>query len=385
MGELEIIYNNSYLKLPTTIRDAIASDWIVSDECKIGLGRRAITNAFISNADSDKGKAINGAMHLWFDKSGAVMGFGVHSHDGVAKPWRKVDDGYEIDFLLRDPDSACGHGPTAVSGSIGDRLVLVQDPADMTKNVAIPLTLQGAADAGYNNGGPCFPEMGWHMMYNRWDVSSPVAVYDGPAKGGKLLAMNLNAYTKQLTPSYESDAPKEGSEVYGWHVYFRDHKGTCEGSPTAAAPAGPSHHTAPGKRTPNFKCTPYFGNLWVMTLTSVVDVHASGDVCGGEKNTCTFVNYLGPTNSDVMATPCEPPVPTDGCHCYHQVTYNVGCNATIVNSDMSSKIDDTAAFDSNGVLKQCAHMVTSHTVVGWAPGPQHPVPCECRHENALLV
>jgi len=187
---LEVHYTQQYQELPLTVDAAEKDGWTVSEECITGLGRRAHSTRF-PNLWHDR----NGALHLWFDHLGSVMGFGVSAESGVSDPWRRVGDHYEIDFLTRDPEAACGNGPKAKLGSVGDRLLLV-NKHDVQ---ALPVTLQGAFDEKFHDGGPCFPEMGWHMMLNRFDVSSPTPVYSG-ADGG-LLAMNLNSYaTSKLLP-----------------------------------------------------------------------------------------------------------------------------------------------------------------------------------------
>jgi len=300
------------------------------------------------------------------------MGFGVSAESGVAEPWKKVDDHFEIDFLTRDPESACGSGPAAVEGSIGDRLIMVGNDGEIT---TIPSTLKGAFEEKYNDGGPCFPDMGHHMMLNRWEVSSPTPVYSG-ADGG-LLAMNLNSFAEQQTPSFEYPAPKEGKAVYGWHVYFREHVNNCEGAPTA--------YNLPFAETPaesantDFKCTPYFGTLWIETLTTVVDLHASGPVCedAGHQGDCTFVHFKGPNRNQGYGTTCVPPQQSDRCHCYHQVTYTGNCEEQISSSTDSGSVDNSDQFDDNGVFKPCANEVVTIDVVGWGPGPDGLEPCNC--------
>jgi len=363
---LEVHYTQQYQELPLTVDAAEKDGWTVSEECITGLGRRAHSTRF-PNLWHDR----NGALHLWFDHLGSVMGFGVSAESGVSDPWRRVGDHYEIDFLTRDPEAACGNGPKAKLGSVGDRLLLV-NKHDVQ---ALPVTLQGAFDEKFHDGGPCFPEMGWHMMLNRFDVSSPTPVYSG-ADGG-LLAMNLNSYATQQTPSFEYPAPKEGKAVYGWHVYFRDHVGACQGAPTAYAL--PFAETPASKERTDFSCTPFFGNLWVQTLATVVDAHASPSVCkdAGVDGRCAFVHYMGPTTDDVYGTPCTPPSPTDQCHCYHQVTYTENCKEKIMSSHVSGSVDTADMFDEHGVLRSCSGDVVTNVVIGWAPPANNPTACDC--------
>jgi len=314
----------------------------------------------------------HGGLHLWFDQKGAIMGYGVSARTGVASPWRPVGDHFELDFLTRDPASACGHGAPLAQGSVGDRLLMITD--DLTP-VPIPTTLQGAFDSKYNDGGPCFPDMGWHMMYDRFEVSTPTPVYAHAE--GTLLGVNLNSYAEQEQPSSEYPAPKEGQAVYGWHVYFKDHVGACEGMPEATDPskipsAAEMEHGIAG----DFTCTPYFGNLWVQTLATVVDVHATGSVCETDEE-CKFINYIGPNKHTGFATHCVPPSPADGCHCYHQVTYTYECKDEIMSSTASGTVDKAGSFNSDGVLMACVDKVVSHTVVGWAPAAAGLESCDC--------
>lgn len=376
---LEVKYKTTYQELPLTIEEAQEVGWAVSDECVPGLGRRAQSDNYL-----DLWHGRRGALHLWYDQGGSIMGYGVSADSsGVAHPWRKVGDHHEIDFLTRDPEAACGNGQPLEAGSVGDRLVLVGDAGE-TK--AIPLTLQGAFDEDYNDGGPCFPKMGWHMMLDRWQVSSPTPVYNGG--DGSLLAMNLNSYIEQQTPSFEYPAPKEGHAVWGWHVYFKEHEDACAGAPTAyAAPFG---ETPEEKANTDFRCTPYFGNLWVQTLTTVVDLQSSGPVCkeAGHDGDCTFVHFMGPTTEDQGGTLCVPPQQADRCHCYHQVTYTQECEATIMSSTASGSVDDSDSFDGSGVLKACADHVVSNVVVGWGPsdnGQDDFASCACAADATVQV
>jgi hypothetical protein len=248
--------------------------------------------------------------------------------------------------------------------------------------VSIPMTLQGAFDKKYNDGGPCFPDMGWHMMYDRFEVSTPVPVYAHAE--GILLGMNLNSYAPQERPSFEYPAPKEGKAVNGWHVYFRDHVGACQGMAEATDPSklpGPTELEPTPENAGGFTCTPYFGNLWVQTLTTVVDLHADGGVCEGDEE-CSFVHYIGPNKKAGYATHCVPPSPAEGCHCYHQVTYTYECMEEIMSSSASGTVDEARAFNREGVLQSCADKVVSHTIVGWAPGAHGPESCDC--ENIVV-
>merc|ERR1719198_6263 len=363
---LEVHYGEQYQDLPLTAADAAAHGWAVSEECVEGFGRRAQAAHFKNLWNDDK----HGALHLWYDLQGAIMGYGVSAMTGVASPWRPVGDHFELDFLMRDPVEACGHG-VLPPGSVGDQLLMITDDS----HVSIPMTLQGAFEDKYNDGGPCFPDMGWHMMYDRFQVSSPSPVY--AHSEGFLLGMNLNSYAAQEQPSFEYPAPKEGKAVNGWHVYFKDHVGACEGMPEATDPSklpGPSDLEP--EVSGGFTCTPYFGNLWVQTLATVVDVHADGSICGSDGE-CQFVNYIGPNKDTGFATHCVPPSPAEGCHCYHQVTYTFECKDQIMSSNLSGTMDTSGAFNSDGVLKACADEVVSHTVVGWALGAQGLESCDC--------
>lgn len=367
---LEVHYGEKYQALPLTAADATAQGWTVTEECLEGFGRRAQAVHFNNLWNDDK----HGALHLWYDRNGSIMGYGVSAMKGVAAPWRPVGNHFELDFLTRDPVSACGHGAPLPHGSVGDQLLMITD--DLL-TVRIPSTLQGAFNNKYNDGGPCFPDMGWHMMYDRYEVSTPTPVY--AHSEGFLLAMNLNSYSAQERPSFEYPAPKEGKAVDGWHVYFRDHIGACEGMPEAADPSklpsaadlNPSPEMAGG-----FICTPYFGNLWVQTLATVVDVHATGSVCDSEDE-CQFIHYIGPNKDAGFATHCVPPAPADGCHCYHQVTYTYECKDEIMSSNASGTVDAERVFNSDGVLKACADKVVSHTTVGWAAAAEKLESCEC--------
>lgn len=375
---LEVHYGQQYQDLPLTATEASSMGWNVSEQCTEGFGRRAQAAHFQKLWNDDK----HGALHLWFDHQGAIMGYGVSAMTGVAAPWRSVDDHFELDFLMRDPLSACGEGDALQNGTVGDRLLMVTNDS---VPVRIPMTLQGAFDDKYNDGGPCFPDMGWHMMYDRFEVSTPTPVYAHAE--GFLLGMNLNSYSAQERPSFEYPAPKEGKAVDGWHVYFRDHVGACDGMPEATDPSklpGPADLEPAPENAGGFTCTPYFGNLWVQTLTTVVDVHADGSICGSDKE-CQFVHYIGPNKHTGFATNCVPPSPTEGCHCYHQVTYTYECKEEIMSSNASGTVDTSGAFNSDGVLQVCADKVVSHSIVGWAPGAKGLESCACEEATSVQV
>lgn len=139
----------------------------------------------------------------------------------------------------------------------------------------------------------------------------------------------------------------------------------------SAAEMDPSPEIAGG-----FTCTPYFGNLWVQTLATVVDVHATGSVCETDEE-CQFIHYIGPNKDTGFATHCVPPSPADGCHCYHQVTYTYECKDNIMSSKASGTVDTAGSFNGDGVLKACADKVVSHSVVGWAPAGEELASCDC--------
>lgn len=248
--------------------------------------------------------------------------------------------------------------------------MMVGNDGDVT---AIPTTLKGAFEENYSDGGPCFPHMGWHMMLNRFEVSSPTPVYNGG--DGSLMAMNLNSYVEQQTPSFEYPAPKEGKAVFGWHIYFKEHFDACPGSELGSdktAYALPFGETPANSEYTDFHCTPYFGNLWVQTLATVVDVDTK------------FVHYAGPRADLQSGTPCVPPTPSDGCHCYHQVTYSSGCEQQLTSSHASGTVDTSDAFDENGVLRECTENVVNNVVVGWAPPASNPTPCDCGGTSAIV-
>merc|ERR1712046_181022 len=226
--------------------------------------------------------------------------------------------------------------------------------------------------------------MGWHMMYNRYEPSSPAPVYSG--RDGSLLAMNLNSFATQATPSYDYPAPKEGKAIYGWHAYFKEFNDACAGTEEGGENTADWIHTDFGMTVDaehkaleytDFICTPYFGQLWVQTIATVVDLHATGSVCQDGDVDCKFVHYVGPTEEFGFATPCVPPAPTDGCHCYHQVTYTSKCEHPILSSSASGTVDTSDAFDEHGVLRECSEDVVTNAVVGWAPPAESPTQCDC--------
>lgn len=365
---LEIQYSKEYKALPLTTSAAQKDGWDVDTVCNPKMGHLA------TSKEHDN-------VHLWFDTGGAVMGFGAAMNGkttDVAPPWYKKGDDYWLSFLIRDPALACKQtAPEA--GSVGDRLWMMggdKDMKEMENPTALPLSLDSAFAANFSDGGPCFPDMGYHMMYGT-EVTTAVPVYSGSGAehGGKLLAMNLNTFDNQDTPGFEYPAPKEGKACYGFHVYFRDHEGACDKSPTAAL--------IPFKETPkeaerDYICTPYFPNLWVQTLTTVVDTKSSEKGCADIDGPCQFVHYAGPTNSDGYGTACSPPAPTDGCHRYHQVTYTSKCEeALTTRSNLTARVDANSEFDSRGVLKVCSDMVETYEDICWGPPSTSPVSCEC--------
>jgi len=166
-------------------------------------------------------------------------------------------------------------------------------------------------------------------------------------------------------------------------VYFKEHEDACEGAKTAYA--FPFAETPADNAYTDFHCTPYFGNLWVQTLATVVDLHATGSVCqdAGIDGDCKFVHYAGPDQKLQGGTLCVPPAPTDNCHCYHQVTYSGDCEQQISTLNASGTLDTSDAFDENGVLRVCSEHVVNNVVVGWAPPAENPTPCHC--EDTAIV
>lgn len=145
-------------------------------------------------------------------------------------PWKKN----KIDFLFRSQEEACSDVPSAVAGSIGDRLLMVPDG---DSPVEFPLTQPDARAAGFINAGPCWTDMGHHMIYPHLlhlaGIIGPVmALYSGD--GVQLQGMNTPSLLSRSTPPFEDFDAKHGGPAHGLHVYFRDHKGSCGAAPTLA-------------------------------------------------------------------------------------------------------------------------------------------------------
>lgn len=229
---VEVEYLQTYKSLPLSADEAAAQGWQVEDTCLDGFGRRAESGDF------------GGELHIWYDLAGAVMGYGGSTPRGLGKyifatpPWRRVNSKYEIDFLFRDPSSACGNGAAAVAGSIGDRLLMVVDGAEP---LSIPLNQPEALSSGFKDGGPCWTDMGYHMVHPLGGVkrflSPAVPMYSGD--GSHLTGVNLPATVavfSQRTPPFEHFASGQGGPVpvYGFHVFFIDNVGVCGDFPTLA-------------------------------------------------------------------------------------------------------------------------------------------------------
>ena len=217
---LENHYLQTFTKLPLTAKDAAAQGFEVLDTCQSGLGHRA----------------NNGTFHIWYDSSGAVMGYGLTVFHGVATPpWRSVGSmfspKYEIDYLFREPAAACEAGNAAVPGSIGDRLLLVTDKG---APVELPLTQPEAVAAKFKDGGLCWTDMGKHMVYPHGGALLPfspvMTMYSGD--GTRLTGVNTPTLWPQSTPPSEFFRMGHGGPVYGQHVYFIDTKGVCGTAPT---------------------------------------------------------------------------------------------------------------------------------------------------------
>jgi len=203
---LEIEYLKEYRSLPLTTSVAVAEAWQVEDECHGGLGRRA------THADSF------GSLRLWFDRAGAVMGYGVSTAESR-----------DIDFLLRDPAAACGEGAAAVPGSIGDRLLVVVEGT----TVQMPLSRDEATAADFPVAGPCWTDMGQHTIYP--DYTLPLVVMPMfTGDGLHLTGMNSPSRATEQTPSFEKFEEGRGGPVHGHHVYFSEHVGVCGDAPTLA-------------------------------------------------------------------------------------------------------------------------------------------------------
>jgi len=220
---LEIEYFEEYTTLPLTVQDAVSQGWEVSQQCQEGLGLRAT------------GGAHSGSMHLWFDTHGAVMGYGVRiscKNPLFCKTtgfWRKVDKQLQLDFLFRSPEQACSDVPSAVPGSIGDRLLMVTDGGEP---VVFPSTQPDAVAAGYKDAGPCWTDMGYHMLHSVNTIGPVIPLYTGD--GTHLQAMNTPSILSRSTPPFEYFPIGHGGPVHGLHVYFSEHKGTCGNYPTLA-------------------------------------------------------------------------------------------------------------------------------------------------------
>jgi len=223
---LEQKYLETYITLPLTAEDAIAEGWKVEDICRPRVGRRA------------EGGPSSGSLHLWFDKAGALMGAGGQANHGVATPpWRRIGSllsgHYEIDYLFRDPEAACGDGAAAVPGSIGDRLLLVSE--DIAAPIPLPLTQKEANASGFTDAGPCWTDMGYHMIYPKAGASLPffspvMPMYTGD--GLRLTGVNTPVLWPQDVPPAEHFAMGHGGPVYGLHLYFIETKGVCGDAPT---------------------------------------------------------------------------------------------------------------------------------------------------------
>lgn len=169
----------------------------------------------------------------------AVMGYGLSVKEGVAAPpWRRIGGRFtkgthfEIDFLFRDPAVACGLDAVAVPGSIGDRLLLVTDPDG---HDSLPLTRNEAVASNFTDSGPCWSDMGYHMVYPKAGASLPIfspviPIYTGD--GTRLTGMNTPALLAQPTPPFEHFLKGHGGPAYGLHIYFMENKGCCGDAPT---------------------------------------------------------------------------------------------------------------------------------------------------------
>lgn len=225
---LEIEYLKKYDDLPINAKDAESQGWQIQDSCLEGMGRRA------------EGP-YNNSLHLWYDLSGAVMGYGISVAHGVSTPpWRKIGGLFnyrlELDFLFREPQAACNDVPSAVPGSIGDRLLLVQNGHPATEPVEFPLTQPDAKSSKFIDGGDCWSHMGKHMAYSHAGLIPPVLgpvvpVYMGDGTQ-RLQGLNTPSFVPQPTPPFEYFPLNGGGPVHGHHVYFRDHMSVCGDAPT---------------------------------------------------------------------------------------------------------------------------------------------------------
>lgn len=223
---LEETYLEKYHDLPLTAQDAMTEGWQIDDTCEQGLGRRA------------SGGPHSGPLHIWYDRSGAVMGYGVRITPHlpaliVPHPWKKVGSELQMDFLFREPEAACSDVASAVSGSIGDRLLVVVPGGEP---VQFPMTQPDSIAAGFHDAGPCWTDMGYHMIYNHW-LTPPII---GPIMGlysgdGDQILQGMNSPSlvpRNEVPPYEWFDLHHGGPVHGFHVYFREHVGSCGDAPT---------------------------------------------------------------------------------------------------------------------------------------------------------
>lgn len=228
---LEIEYSKQYAALPLSADEATEQGWTVESSCKPGLGRSA------EGPYSD-------SLHLYFDQAGALMGYGARVPSGVTTPWKQIGDHYELDVLFRDPSSACGDGPAAVPGSIGDRLLLIAEDGSQTE---LPQTRDEALARGdFMDAGPCWTDMGYHLPFKApgaetGTFSPAIPMHSGD--GSRLTGLNTPTAASQSTPPFEHFLPGHGGPAYGLHLYFIDNRGVCGDSPTLA-PFPPAHAMA---------------------------------------------------------------------------------------------------------------------------------------------
>merc|ERR1711907_530923 len=126
-------------------------------------------------------------------------------------------------------------------------------------------------------------------------------------------------------------------------------------------------------------CEDYFGD--VSGLVTVVDptvgvpglTDGSGAYCDANNvsRPCTFIHYAG------LKTQCGTPAPPDATHRYHKVTYSHKCRGVLEALNLTWQVDVNHAFDSQGVLKQCADYVQRIDVSCWAPPAEDPQPATC--------
>jgi len=222
---LEEAYLQKYHDMPLSADAALEEGWVVSEDCEEGLGRRA------------EGGPTSGPLHLWFDRSGAIMGYGVtiDPHLGTLiapKPWKRAGNNLQMDFLFREKTAACSHTATAVAGSIGDRLLVDVENDDP---VQFPMTLAESQQAGFMDGGDCWTDMGKHMVYNHWLIPPIIGPIMGLYRGDDNTLQGINAPSltpRDETPPYEYFDLHHGGPVHGFHIYFREHQGSCGSAPT---------------------------------------------------------------------------------------------------------------------------------------------------------